>query len=175
MNETIRLARPEDSAALLAIYRPYIERTAVTFEITPPSEGEFAWRVEQTLAHHPWLVAEAAGRIVGYAYAGPLKAREAYAHSVETSIYLPSDEHGHGLGRRLYEELEARLAKMGVLNLYACITYSEDENDPYLTRDSVVFHEHMGYTRVGLFHDCGRKFGRWYSVVWMEKALGEHR
>lgn len=83
------------------------------------------------------------------------------------------DERGHGLGRRLYEDLESRLRAMSVRNLYACITYSPDEDDPFLTRDSVAFHEHMGFARVGLFHDCGLKFGRLYSVVWMEKVIVE--
>lgn len=174
MNEVIRLATPADAEAMLGIYRPYVEETAVSFELEAPGVNEFATRIERTLVRYPWLVAERAGVAVGYAYAGPLKTRAAYDHSVEVSIYLRQDEHGHGLGRTLYEQLETRLKAQGVRNLYACITYSPDEDDPFLTRVSVGFHEHMGYERVGLFHDCGLKFGRWYSVVWMEKMIGDH-
>ena len=78
-----------------------------------------------------------------------------------------------GLGRKLYEELEARLKEMGLLNLYACIGYAEVE-DEYLTNASVAFHEKMGYKLNGHFTKCGYKFGRWYDMVWMEKMIGEH-
>lgn len=73
----------------------------------------------------------------------------------------------------LYEELEQELAKMGILNLYACIGYPEAE-DEYLTKNSAQFHEHMGYTKVGEFHKCGYKFQRWYDMIWMEKMIGTH-
>lgn len=174
MYETIRFATLADAEALARIYRHYVEDTAITFELEAPDAGEFATRIERTLARYPWLVAERAGTVIGYAYAGPLKARAAYDHSAEVSIYLRQDERGHGLGRALYEQLENLLRAQGVCNLYACITCSPDPDDPFLTRASIRFHEHMGYAQVGLFHDCGLKFGRWYSVVWMEKMIADH-
>ncbi|MBQ9572428.1 MAG: GNAT family N-acetyltransferase [Acidaminococcaceae bacterium] len=77
------------------------------------------------------------------------------------------------MGRMLYEALETELKKMGILNLYACIGYPETE-DEYLTRNSAGFHAHLGYVKVGEFHKCGYKFGRWYNMIWMEKIIGEH-
>lgn len=59
------------------------------------------------------------------------------------------------------------------MNLNACMAYPETE-DPWLTRNSMEFHRHMGYVMAGEFHQCGGKFGRWYNMVWMEKLLGEH-
>lgn len=173
MNEAIRLATVADAEAMLDIYRPYVDRTAVSFELEPPDAAEFERRVAHTLERYPWLVLDRDGVIAGYAYAGPLKPRGAYNHSVEVSIYLREDMRGQGLGSQLYGHLEALLRKLGITNLYACVTYSDDEHDPYLTRDSVLFHERIGYTCVGTFHKCGRKFDRWYSVVWMEKILGD--
>ena len=67
-----------------------------------------------------------------------------------------------------------RLKAMGVLNLYACIGYPQVE-DEYLTKNSAQFHEHLGFTLAGTFHNCGYKFGRWYDMIWMEKIIGEHR
>ena len=69
--------------------------------------------------------------------------------------------------------MEQRLKEMGILNLYACIAYPEVE-DEYLDKNSVLFHEHLGYVKVGEFHKCGYKFGRWYNMIWMEKIIGEH-
>lgn len=66
------------------------------------------------------------------------------------------------------------MVRQGILNLNACIGYPREE-DAYLTRDSVRFHEKLGYRMVGEFHQCGYKFGRWYDMVWMEKIIGEHR
>ncbi len=172
-NFEIRIARPEDAEALLKIYRPYVERTAVSFECAVPSVEEFRGRIERTLEKYPYLLAEHDGEILGYAYAGVFKAREAYSHSVETSIYVRSGLNRQGIGRALYTALENELRRQGILNMYACIASPEAE-DAYLGQDSTVFHEKLGFQPVGRFYYCGFKFGRWYSMVWMEKLIGPH-
>ena len=106
----IRVASPQDAQAMLAIYAPYVERTAVSFELTPPSLEEFRGRVETTLRRFPWLAVQQGDRVIGYVYASPLHPRAAYAWSAEASIYLAPDCHGQGVGRRLYDELEKILA-----------------------------------------------------------------
>ena len=169
----IRLATVEDAPKLLGIYRYYVESTAITYEYDVPSLEEFEKRIENVLKNFPYLVAEQDGTILGYAYASKFHERAAYQWSVEMSIYLDKDQKRNGLGRMLYEELEKRLKDQGILNLYACIGYPEKE-DEYLTYDSVRFHEKMGYTLIGEFHKCGKKFDRWYNMVWMEKIIGEH-
>lgn len=170
----IRRATVDDAAELLGIYAPYVERTAITFEYDVPSLDDFRSRVERIGAHFPYLVAEDGGRIVGYAYAHEFRERAAYQWNVESSIYLDMAMRHHGTGRLLYAELERQLKDMGMKNIYACISY-KDEADEYLPLDSIHFHETMGYTRCGLFHKCGYKFGRWYDTLWVEKLIGEHR
>ena len=100
--------------------------------------------------------------------------RAAYARSVELTIYLHKDVRGCGYGRILYEVLEKELKEQGYLNLYACIGYPVEE-DKYLTKNSAEFHEHLGFKKVGEFYKCGYKFGNWYSMIWMEKIIGEHK
>ena len=118
---TIRTATVADAEKLLAIYAPYVENTAITFEYTVPSVEEFAERIKNTLAEYPYLVAEKDGEILGYAYAGTFKPRCAYRHCVETSIYVAREAHGQGIGRKLYEALEEELRNRGIINLNACI------------------------------------------------------
>lgn len=180
----IRVATPDDAEELLGIYAPYVEQTAVTFECDAPTVQEFRSRIEHTLEAYPYLVmvsderdanasADAAaepGRILGYAYAGPLKTRAAYIHSAEASVYVHSDIHGRGIGRALYQSLEAALGRMGVLNLYAATT--DDPRDPYLTNASIRFHEHVGFHVIGTLSECGYKFGRWYGDTIVEEAPG---
>ena len=168
----IRSAVPEDAGRLLQIYAWYVENTAVTYEYTVPTPEEFRERIERTLRQYPYLVLEEGGVIQGYAYAGAFHSRAAYAHCCELSIYLDRHARKRGFGRRLYEALEAGLKEMGFLNLYACIGDPIVE-DEYLTRNSERFHQHMGFVKVGTFHKCGRKFGRWYNMIWMEKIIGE--
>ncbi len=169
----IRSAKPEDAAALLAIYAPYVRDTAITFEYDAPTEAAFARRMADTLKKYPYLVLEDGGEAVGYAYAGTFKARAAYDWAVETTIYLRPDAHGKGYGRALYTALEEELKRRHFLNAYACITWA-DQEDEYVTHASPRFHERMGYRLCGTFRKCGYKFGRWYDMIWMEKHLGDH-
>lgn len=170
----IRSASPEDAGRLLHIYSYYVEHTAISFEYTVPTPDEFRRRIMHTLEKYPYIVAEEYGVILGYAYAGPFKMRAAYDRSCEVSIYVNRDCKGKGYGRELYEALEEALKEMGITNLYACIADPIIE-DEYLTKSSEQFHSHLGYTKVGEFHKCAYKFGRWYNMIWMEKIIGEHQ
>ena len=166
----IRVARESDAAQLQAIYAPYVERTAVSFEYEVPDVATFAGRIRRVQERYPYLVAESDRELLGYAYAGSFHTREAYSWAAEASIYLRMDCRRMGIGSALYRALEAALRAMGVRRLYASIAVP-DEPDEHLTLDSVRFHTAMGYHTVGEFHHCGWKFGRWYSTVWMEKVL----
>ena len=169
----IRSANVDDAVRLLDIYSYYVENTAISFEYDAPKLEEFEGRIKKTLEKYPYLVIEEDGEIQGYAYAGPFKGRAAYDHSCEISIYLDRNARGKGYGRALYEELSKKLAEMDILNLYACIAYPIEE-DEYLTRNSEQFHAHLGFVKVGEFHKCAYKFGRWYNMIWMEKIIVEH-
>lgn len=173
MDITIRTALSSDAQQLLEIYTPYVRDTAVSFEYDIPTVEEFSARIENTLKKYPYFVAEADGEIVGYTYAGPFKAQAAYNWSVETTIYIKMGKRRAGIGAKLYKKLEEALKLQGILNLNACIAYTE-VFDKHLTNDSVLFHEKLGYKMVGQFHKCGYKFHHWYDMVWMEKIIGKH-
>ncbi len=172
--ELVRDANLQDAERILEIYAYYVENTAISFEYDTPSLSEFQSRMKNTMKKYPYLVVEKDGKIQGYAYAGAFVGRAAYAWSCELTIYLDRDIKKCGFGRKLYEALEEKLRKMGILNLYACIGYPEIE-DEYLNKNSAEFHSHLGFSTVGKFHKCGYKFGRWYDMVWMEKIIGEHQ
>ena len=174
MDCLIRNATAADAPALLKIYAHYVENTAISFEWAVPTLENFRVRIVKTLESYPYFVAELDRKIVGYAYAGEFVGREAYKYSAELTIYLDKDYRGQGVGKKLYAELESRLKERGIKNLYACVAYSEVE-DEYLTLASVKFHEQFGFKICGKFTDCGCKFGRWYSMVWMEKLIGRHK
>lgn len=164
---TIRDAKLEDTKELLAIYRPYVEKTAITFEYEVPTEEEFQTRVENILKKYPYLVAvNEDNEIIGYTYASAFKTRRAYDWSVETSIYIKEGRHGNGLGKLLYLRLEDILKEMGICNMCACIAYPNPESE--------IFHEKLGYQTVAHFHKSGFKMGKWYDMIWMEKSIGEH-
>lgn len=172
-NIDIRIARLEDAKALLAIYAPYVENTAISFEYNVPTVEEFAQRIGRTLEKYPYLLAQQDGQILGYAYAGAFINRAAYSWSAESSIYIDSNCTKSGLGRLLYEALENVLREQNVLSLNACIA-SPVEDDEYVTQNSIQFHSHMGFRLVGEFQQSGYKFGRWYNMAWMEKHLAAH-
>lgn len=155
-----------DVKQLVKIYAPYVEKTAVSFEYEVPSLEEFSDRVKKIRESYPYLVVLMNDDIVGYAYASSFHARAAYQWCAELTIYLKDNVHGKGLGKRLYKEMETRLKKQNVKNLYACIAYPNDK--------SIGFHEYMGFKTIGHFHQCGYKLNQWWDMVWMEKMIGEH-
>lgn len=171
MKVEIRVAKEEDAKDLLNIYAYYVEHTAITFEHEVPSLEEFSCRIKDTLMNYPYLVALVDGKIAGYIYAGRFRTRASYAWSASSSIYIDRSYHRMGIGKRLYEELEAILAKQNVINVYAGAADPVEEDD-YLTRNSERFHEAIGYKVVARYHGCGSKFGRWYNLLEMEKIIG---
>lgn len=171
----LREATEADAEALLSIFAPYVEQTAINFELEVPSLEEFARRIAAIRRNYPYLVATDGDdhHIVGYAYASRFKQQAAYNHAVETSIYVARNDRRHGTGRFLYTALEQRLRAQGILNLNACITFMPHPDDR-LPAGSIPFHSALGFVQCAHFHKCGYKFGRWYDMIWMEKLLGLH-
>ena len=159
----IRTATAADAPALLAIYRPYVETTAVSFETVTPSVDEFAARIAKAVAGWQWLVAERDGRCVGYAYGGLHRERAAYRWSTEVSAYVHPDHHRHGIGRALYTKLLDELAKKGYCSAYAAITVPNN--------GSIALHRSVGFEAIGVFKSVGRKFGAWHDVAWFQRSL----
>jgi L-amino acid N-acyltransferase YncA len=161
---TLRDATSEDAAACAAIYAPFVTGTVITFELEPPDEAELSRRLADAQRRHAWRVAEADGRVVGYAYAGPYKARPAYDWACETSIYLAPTAQGQGLGTRLYVDLLDRLAGRDLRVATSCVTLPNPA--------SAAMHRSLGFDEVGVFRRIGWKHGAWHDVAWFSKALG---
>jgi phosphinothricin acetyltransferase len=158
-----RLATVADAAELLEIYKPYVEKTAITFEYEVPTVTEFAGRIERTSKIFPYLVAVENEKIIGYAYASRYRERAAYDWVVELSIYLDENERAHGVGSQLYQKLLTALSALNYQRAYACITYPNP--------DSIKFHEKFGFEHIGVMQKSGYKFGQWYGIAWMDLAL----
>jgi phosphinothricin acetyltransferase len=156
----IRAATPADAAALVEVYSPYVVDTVATFEEVPPDEAEMRARIA---AGHVWLVAEAGGSVVGFAYGGPHRSRPAYRWSVEVSVYLAPHAGGRGLGRELYGALLPVLTRLGYVSAFAGITLPNAA--------SVGLHEAMGFVPVGVYQRAGYKHGAWHDVGWWQYAL----
>lgn len=172
---SLRPVRESDAGQISAIYRPYVEKTAITFEYEAPDSDEFVRRIRAVTQKYPWIcAANSADRILGYMYSGAFHARPAYDWSVETSIYLSEDARGRHIGTLLETAYCRLLLNAGFTNVNACITVSPQGKDEYVTDASPKFHAHQGYTLCGHFHSCGYKFGRWYDMIWMEKIIAPH-
>jgi L-amino acid N-acyltransferase YncA len=160
---SIRSARAADAPALLAIYRPYVETTAVSFETVVPSTEEFTRRIVSAVDGWSCLLAEIDGKCIGYAYGSTHRARQAYHWSVETSAYVHADHHRQGIARALYAELLAQLQHRGFANAYAGITLPNAA--------SIAFHQSLGFEPIGVFPRVGRKFGSWHDVAWSHRKI----
>ncbi|MBR8744802.1 GNAT family N-acetyltransferase [Nocardiopsis sp. MG754419] len=159
----IRDATTGDASVCAAIYTPYVTDTSITFELTPPSAEEMAARIATAQRDHAWIVLEDAGTVIGYAYGGTFRTREAYRWTCEVSVYLDRRRRGSGAGRTLYSALLPRLAARGMRTAVACMTLPNDA--------SLGLHRALGFTDVGVMHGVGHKFGAWHDVAWAQKDL----
>lgn len=169
----IRRARPTDAEAIQRIYAPYVDYTAISFELQAPTVDEMRKRIRKTLRHYPYFVATYEGKVIAYTYAGPIGERGAYRRSAEMSIYVDSAYKRNGIGHTLYQVLEDELRRRGFCNAYAIIAIPLSK-DPHLHLGSMRFHRREGYKKVAQLHRCGRKFNTWYDVMWMEKIINAH-
>ena len=154
----IRLATEADAPAVADLYNWYVRHSTATFQYAPATVEEMRANIAGVLAGAPFLVAEtASGRLAGYACAHPYHAREAYAWSVETTIYCSPDFVGQGVGRRLYAPLLALLREQGYCRAAALLARPNPESE--------AFHRAMGFRKVGCEPQAGFKFGRWLGVT----------
>src|SRR5262249_8969076 len=151
---------------MAAIYAPFVEGDATSFETQAPSAKEMRKRTLERAAAYPWLVCDYGGRVAGYAYATQHRVRAAYQWCVEPSVYLQHDFRPSGVARGLYRSLFAILAAQGFVNAYAGITLPNAR--------SVALHEAAGFLPLGVYRSIGYKFGAWHDVGWWHLLITRH-
>jgi L-amino acid N-acyltransferase YncA len=159
----VRQASADDAADCLAIYRPYVEDTAVSWELEVPDVAEMAARIAAASDTHDWLVLESGGTVVGFAYAHAFNRLPAYQWSVQTGLYIDADHHRSGGGRKLYTQLLSRLTERGYRQVFAGITQPNEASNE--------FHRALGFSDAGLYRRAEWKHDRWHDVAWMQLDL----
>jgi len=163
---SIRSGTEADIPAIAAIYSDAVLTETASFELEAPSEAEMLRRfVSLTEGGYPYIVAEQAGAVLGYGYAGPYRPRIAYRNTIEDSVYLAKEARGRGIGSALLRELVSVSEMRGFRQMIAVIGDSAHEA-------SIRLHQSAGFTMVGTFRDVGYKFDRWLDTVLMQRALG---
>lgn len=166
MAAAIRLASPEDAAAVVSIYAPYVTDTSVTFEYDVPSVEEYRRRMEEIMQFFPFFLLEEDGVPVGYAYAHFFHPRKAYQWVCETTIYVAQGHHKKGYASMLYGKLLDALKKQGFCEAIAILGCP---NEP-----SEGFHKAMGFQLIGTFDKAGFKLDQWHDVKWYGLELWKH-
>ncbi len=159
----IRQASPLDARRLCEIYNWYVLNTIITFELEPISSSEMTERIVQKLERYDWLVGEHDREIVGYAYAGSFRARAAYDHSTELSVYLDHSKTGQGFGLILYQAMIERCHALGFKELIGGVALPNET--------SVKLHERLGFQKIGVFSRVGFKFERYIDVGFWQLSL----
>ncbi len=162
----VRSASADDIDGITEIYADAVRNGTATYELEPPSRSEMAARFDMLAAGgFPYVVAEDAGRILGYAYAGPFRPRPAYRFIVEDSIYVASEAKGRGIGRLLLERLIRDAEELGFRQMIAVI------GDGHAASASVRLHERLGFRHSGRLEGSGYKHGRWLDTVFMQLPM----
>ena len=162
----LRPSQAADIPAITALYAHHVLHGTGTFELEPPDEADMARRhADVTGKGLPWLVAQDASGVIGYAYANHFRPRRAYRFCLEDSIYLAPAAQGLGVGRLLLAELMARCEALGARQMLAVIGDAANAG-------SIGVHRSLGFEHTGVLKASGWKFGRWLDVILMQKALG---
>lgn len=160
----IRKVKESDAERVAEIYDYYVAETCATFETETIGAAEMARRIRDTLGIPlPWLVAEAQGHVVGYAYASKWKGRCAYRYAVETTIYLHPESTGAGIGSVLYRALIDAVRAASMRTAIGGIALPNDA--------SIRLHERLGFHKVGHFERVGYKQERWIDVGYWQLQL----
>jgi L-amino acid N-acyltransferase YncA len=159
----VRQAGRQDAAGCLAIYRPYVENSAVSWELEVPTIEEMADRIASLNETHAWLVLEREGQTIGFANGHALWSLPAYQWSTQTGLYVESGHQRSGGGRTLYTQLLNRLGERGYRRAFAGITQPNEASN--------AFHRSMGFRDVGVYRRVEWKLGRWHDVAWMQCDL----
>jgi 2-haloacid dehalogenase len=161
----VRPARLDDLAAITGIYNHYVVDTHVTFDLDPMEPQERREWFSHFAETGPYraLVATRAGQVVGYATSSQFRVKRAYDPSVETTVYLAPDAGGLGIGSLLYQQLFADLREENLHRAYAAIALPNPA--------SVALHRRFAFHEVGTMHEVGRKHGKWWDVLYLERPL----
>lgn len=162
---SIRLIRETDAEAALAVYRPYVLNSVITFDYEVPSVEEFSEKIRTITAEYPWLVCEYEGKIAGYAYGSRHRSKAAYQWSPESTIYVAEEFHGTGIARILYKTVFEILLLQRFVNVFAGVTLPNPASEN--------FHRSLGFTEIGVFRNIGYKLGKWNDVRWFQLLLSE--
>jgi phosphinothricin acetyltransferase len=165
--QLVRPATLADAPAIQRIYAHHVLHGTATYEEVPPDLAEMETRIAKILDRGwPYLLAEADGEVVGFAYCAQFRERPSYRYSGEDSVYVRDDMRGRKVGRMLLAALLPRAEACGFRQLFAVIGDAENAG-------SIGLHASMGFVEVGRLRHCGVKFGRWLDVVIMQRALGQ--
>jgi phosphinothricin acetyltransferase len=161
----IRASESGDAGALAAIYGHHVLHGLGTFEEVPPSAADMETRRRAIIdLGLPYLVAEDAGAVLGFAYAGPFRLRQAYRYTLEDSVYIAPDAVSRGVGRAVLSAVIAACEAQGARQLVAVIGDSGNAA-------SIGLHTALGFEHRGIGKSFGFKHGRWVDIVWMQKPL----
>lgn len=159
----VRGASSQDAAGCLAIYRPYVENSAMSWELDVPTIDEMAEHIAAAANTHAWLVLESGDQTIEFAYAHAFNLHPAFQWSVQIGLYVADDHHRCGSGRTLYKQLLSRLGERGYRRAFAAITQPNEASN--------LFHRSMGFQDVGLYRRVEWKLGSWHDGAWMQLDL----
>lgn len=162
----MRAAEAKDVNRILEIYKPFIEKTPITFEYSVPSLETFRKRFERITEQFPWLVCEVDGEVAGYAYVELPFERAAYQWNADIAVYIAPNYQRMKIASAFYKCIEQILKLQGYYHLYACITETNET--------SLYFHRALGFREFANFKKSGYKMGRWHDVIWFEKQLQKY-
>jgi phosphinothricin acetyltransferase len=152
-----------DVPGVAAIYDEQVRTGISTFDLDPPPSSYWHDLVDSSRPGDHFLVAESDDGVVGFAYAGTYRPRPGYRLTRETSVYLADHVRGHGLGRRLYDDLLPRLRTDGMHVALALIATPNPA--------SIALHESCGFEHLGTMREVGHKFDRWIDTAWYQLTL----
>lgn len=153
----------EDRESIIDIFNYYVENSFAAYPEDKLPYQAFDMLLQMSNGFPRGSLKDKNGKTVGFGMLRAHNPAPTFSRTAEVTYFIHPDHTGKGLGKMLLSSLEKGAVEKGITNILANISS--------LNPNSIQFHQKSGFMECGRFRKVGKKKGREFDTVWMQKML----
>jgi len=154
----------EHQKPIMEVFNYYIENSTAAFPTSVLPEEFYRKFMEMTKGYPAYAIVDpGTHEVLGFCMLRAYNPFSSFNETAEISYFVSKDFVGRGIGEQCLEKLESEAKQMGIRHIIAEIS-SENQQ-------SLGFHNKYGFRTCGSLKSIGKKFGRSFDIVYMQKDL----